>query len=112
MESAPTFVRNSYAVVELLQTLRQIPPDAVWLVADVDQLYPSILVDEAFSTIRDLLYANDVDHNENSPAVQLVLALLKIHLNYNFWNSKVNAGFSRKGFLWAKLGPQRSRVYL
>jgi hypothetical protein len=84
VERIPTYVRNSYAVLSMLHNLRHLPPDAVWLAADVDQLYPSIPVTDAFDTIRNLVSSGSSLIDADSVIPRLVLDLLHTHLHYNF----------------------------
>jgi hypothetical protein len=80
----PTYIANSMSLLRILGNLRHIPKDAVWLVADIDQLYPSIPVDDAYRTVCDVIEESRRDSSSNSDVTPLVLELLYIHLNYNF----------------------------
>jgi hypothetical protein len=84
VERIPTYVANSYIVLQNLAALRNIPDTAVWLVADTDSLYPNIPVQDAYDTIR-ALFGHDSVCDE-SQIRALVLELLRIHLYNNYFD--------------------------
>jgi hypothetical protein len=83
VEKIGTYIPNSFVLANRLQTLRNLPSTAVWLVADVDQLYPSIPIKEAYDTVRTIVHANQAPGTDNTLA-SLILDLLSVHLHYNF----------------------------
>jgi hypothetical protein len=79
-EQIPSYLRNSFQLVPMLNELRNLPAAATFMVADVDSLYPNIPVQDAFESVQRLLRA---DTQADAQQVELVLDLLKVHLENN-----------------------------
>jgi hypothetical protein len=113
VEHLPTYVANSYSLVKLVNNLTAIPKEAVWLVADIDQLYPSIPVTEAFDTIRALLTPDDSTAGTNSELHQCVLDLLQVHLNHNYLEFNGEVFLQTKGIPMGKAwAPAVACIYM
>jgi hypothetical protein len=83
VERIPTYVPNGHPVLRKIADLRNIPDAAVWLVADIDSLYPNIPVDDAYTAVRDLLHGPNFC---NSLQIRdLVLELLRVQLHNNYF---------------------------
>ena len=76
-----TYTKNSYDLVKLIESLKNIPNAAILLVADVDNLYPSLPIQETFKRVKRKLLA-ETTHSE-IPGAEFVLKLLQIQLDNN-----------------------------
>ena len=79
-EQIPSYLRNSFQLVHMLNDFADLPATAAFLVADVDSLYPNIPVQDAFDSVQRLLRA---DAQADAQQVDLVLDLLRVHLENN-----------------------------
>jgi hypothetical protein len=79
-EKITSYLRNSFQLVNMLNELPDLPATATFMVADVDSLYPNIPVQDAFDSVQRLLRA---DTQADAQQVELVLDLLRVHLENN-----------------------------
>lgn len=83
----PSYIRNSYALQAKLMSLQNnklLPLEAVLVVADVKNLYPSIPLNDAYNRVKLSLSQNLLPNKNISDADhQLILKLLEIHLYNN-----------------------------
>ena len=107
VEKIHTYVRNSYQLVSMLNNLRFLPSSAVWLAADVDQLYPSILLMRPFPpfTIWSTLEIPLLTRTPLFPGLCWIFYISNCAIIS--WNLTVNAGCSNQGSPWARPGPLR-----
>ena len=78
----PSFILNSFQLINLLKDL-VLPDSAVFVVADVESLYPNIPIREAWNRICRATGTETLEQ-------QFLLELLEIHLRHNYFefNSK------------------------
>ena len=79
-EQIPSYVRNSFQLVHVLNELSEPPATATFMVADVASLYPIIPGRGAFDAVQRLLRA---DTRPDAKQVELVPDLLKVHFENN-----------------------------
>jgi hypothetical protein len=79
-ERIPSYLRNSLQLVAMLNEISELPATATFMVADVDSLYPNIPVQDAFDSVARLLRT---DSQADAQQVELVLDMLKVHLENN-----------------------------
>jgi hypothetical protein len=80
----PSFIKNSYELVELLEQLDNLPDSATLVTADIDNLYPNIPIQEAMECFRDIV-SSLPDEQVSSELKALLLALMDVHLNTNYF---------------------------
>jgi hypothetical protein len=56
MQHLPSYIKNSYDLVKTLSCLPPLPPAAVLLVADIDNLYPSLPIRESLDRVVNKLH--------------------------------------------------------
>jgi hypothetical protein len=81
-ERLPSYLRNSVELVRILNEFANLPRTATFMVADIDSLYPNIPVQDAYESVQRLLRA---DSDADARQVDLVLDLLKVHLENNYF---------------------------
>jgi hypothetical protein len=80
MMNLPSYLKNSYELVKLLATIKDLPTDAVLLVADVENLYPSIPIRQGHERIAKVL----MELKQGTQAErQFILSLLEVQLENN-----------------------------
>ena len=83
VQKIPSYLGNSYELIGKLSRISKLPDSAVLLTVDIESLYPSIPVQDALDTVKDLLlYSN----NSDQEMVELIISLLDIQLRNNFFD--------------------------
>jgi hypothetical protein len=88
MERIPSYIPNSYRLVERLAELRDLPRSAVLVTADVESLYPNIPIESAYACISNLLASSGTSTGLSTPCENvktLILDLLHIQMNNNYF---------------------------
>ena len=101
----PTFLLNSLQLIELLETVH-VPASAVILIADIENLYPSIPLREAWERVCRCTGSDTVQK-------RLILELLEVQLQHNYFEYQ-NTFFQQikgvpMGRAWA---PAVASIYL
>ena len=101
-----SYIKNSYDFIELVTSLSTIPETAVWLVADVDSLYPNIPLTPALQRVMDHL-------NPASPQDCFIKDLLDIQLRHNYFEFGGDTFQQVKGIPMGKAwAPAVASIYL
>ena len=80
MQAIPSYVKNSFELVNLFSKIPTLPATAVILVADVENLYPSLPIRESFNrVVRRLRTIPNLDNS----AFEFITKLLEVQLENN-----------------------------
>lgn len=80
MQHLPSYIKNSYELVKILSGLPPLPPAAVLLVADIDNLYPSLPIRESLNRVVNKLH----EVEGGTPLeTEFIAKLLEIQLENN-----------------------------
>jgi hypothetical protein len=113
MQNIKSYVKNSYELVHLLEKLTSLPQQAVLLVADIDNLYPSLPIQATKQRVNSRLNLGDAIPRLASSPEHLISLLLEIQLENNCFTFNQKFYKQIKGIPMGKAwAPAVASIYL